>query len=47
MKIKENPTRLDIAGTWQGIRMMLPLAVFTIAFGLAFGVAAVHQGLAG
>ncbi|MGE6607362.1 AzlC family ABC transporter permease [Halomonas sp. NPDC076908] len=26
--------------------MMLPLAVFTVAFGLAFGVAAVHQGLA-
>lgn len=47
MKIKKNPTRLDIAGTWRGIRMMLPLAVFTVAFGLAFGVAAVHQGLAG
>ena len=47
MKVKENPTRLDIAGTWRGLRMMLPLAIFTIAFGLAFGVAAVHQGLAG
>ncbi|WP_249978636.1 AzlC family ABC transporter permease [Vreelandella olivaria] len=25
--------------------MMLPLAAFTVAFGLAFGVAAVHQGV--
>ncbi|ATH78035.1 branched-chain amino acid ABC transporter permease [Vreelandella venusta] len=46
MKTKEKSTRLDMTGTWQGVCMMLPLAIFTIAFGLAFGVAAVHQGLA-
>ncbi|WP_252109707.1 MULTISPECIES: AzlC family ABC transporter permease [unclassified Halomonas] len=43
---QQNETTLTIAGTWQGIRLMLPLAFFTIAFGLAFGVAASHQGLA-
>ena len=39
------PTRLDISGTRRGVRKMLPMAAFTVAFGLAFGVAAVHQGL--
>ncbi|MGJ7462123.1 AzlC family ABC transporter permease [Halomonas sp. MA07-2] len=43
---KENKVELDLAGTWRGIRLMLPLAAFTVAFGLAFGVAAVHRGLA-
>lgn len=46
MSEKENTTRLNLPGTWRGIRMMLPLAAFTVAFGLAFGVAAVHRGLA-
>ncbi|HEY9816720.1 MAG TPA: AzlC family ABC transporter permease, partial [Candidatus Obscuribacterales bacterium] len=46
MIVKKSYTNLDFAGTWRGIRKMLPLAAFTVAFGLAFGVAAVHQGLA-
>ncbi|TVP43472.1 MAG: branched-chain amino acid ABC transporter permease [Halomonas sp.] len=47
MKLKEKTTKLNMEGTWRGIRMMMPLAVFTVAFGLAFGVASLHQGLAG
>ncbi|HEY9818026.1 MAG TPA: AzlC family ABC transporter permease [Candidatus Obscuribacterales bacterium] len=46
MILKDNYAHLDLSGTWRGIRMMLPLAAFTVAFGLAFGVAAVHRGLA-
>ncbi|WP_043532185.1 AzlC family ABC transporter permease [Litchfieldella xinjiangensis] len=46
MAAHENSVRLDGQGTWRGIRMMLPLAAFTVAFGLAFGVASVHRGLA-
>lgn len=42
---KEKTITLDFPGTWRGIRMMLPLAAFTVAFGLAFGVAAVQRGL--
>ncbi|WP_010628930.1 MULTISPECIES: AzlC family ABC transporter permease [Halomonadaceae] len=37
---------LDVPGTWRGLVMMMPVATFTVAFGLAFGVAAVHHGLA-
>lgn len=46
MTLRNNYAHLDLSGTWRGIRMMLPLAAFTVAFGLAFGVAAVHRGLA-
>lgn len=46
MPEEEKSTRLDLLGTWQGICKMLPLAAFTVAFGLAFGVAAVHRGMA-
>jgi predicted branched-subunit amino acid permease len=45
MTHSKEPTRLDVSGTLRGVRRMLPLAAFTVAFGLAFGVAAVHQGL--
>ncbi|WP_227367490.1 AzlC family ABC transporter permease [Halomonas sp. M20] len=37
--------RLDIAGTLLGMRRMAPMALFVIAFGLAFGVAAAQRGL--
>ncbi|GHB10302.1 AzlC family ABC transporter permease [Modicisalibacter luteus] len=37
--------RLDLAGTLDGMRRMAPLCLFVIAFGLAFGVAAVQRGL--
>lgn len=37
--------RLDLAGTLSGMRRMAPLSLFVIAFGLAFGVAAVQRGL--
>ncbi|WP_417421817.1 AzlC family ABC transporter permease [Halomonas sp.] len=45
MKKDKNKIKLDMAGTWRGILMMLPLAAFTVAFGLAFGVAASHEGV--
>lgn len=38
-------TRLDLAGTLAGMRRMAPLSLFVVAFGLAFGVAAVQRGL--
>ncbi|QJQ94565.1 MULTISPECIES: AzlC family ABC transporter permease [Halomonadaceae] len=36
---------LDAAGTLSGIRRMAPISLFVIAFGLAFGVAAMQRGL--
>ncbi|SHF34996.1 4-azaleucine resistance probable transporter AzlC [Modicisalibacter ilicicola DSM 19980] len=36
---------LNLAGTLSGMRRMAPLALFVVAFGLAFGVAAVQRGL--
>lgn len=38
-------THLDLAGTLAGMRRMAPLSLFVVAFGLAFGVAAVQRGL--
>ncbi|WP_051168170.1 AzlC family ABC transporter permease [Marinospirillum minutulum] len=32
--------KLDIKGTWLGFKRLLPLSMFVIAFGLAFGLAA-------
>ncbi|WP_192036080.1 AzlC family ABC transporter permease [Halomonas sp. YLGW01] len=39
--------RLDPAGTLVGLKRMAPISLFTMAFGLAFGVAALHRGLSG
>lgn len=39
--------RLDRAGTLSGLKRMAPMSLFVIAFGLAFGVAALQQGLSG
>ncbi|SDG25517.1 4-azaleucine resistance probable transporter AzlC [Onishia taeanensis] len=39
--------RLDRAGTLVGLKRMAPISLFTMAFGLAFGVAALHRGLSG
>lgn len=36
---------LDWPGTLSGLRRMAPLSLFVVAFGLAFGVAAIQQGL--
>ncbi|WP_420846635.1 AzlC family ABC transporter permease [Nitrincola alkalilacustris] len=38
-------TRLDLKGTWLGFKRLLPLSLFVIAFGLAFGMAATQNGL--
>lgn len=38
-------TRLDVHGTWLGFKRLLPLSMFVVAFGLAFGLAAVQTGL--
>jgi 4-azaleucine resistance transporter AzlC len=38
---------LDLPGILRGIRRMAPLSLFVIVFGLAFGVAALQQGLSG
>lgn len=38
---------LDVKGTLSGLRRMAPLSLFVIAFGLAFGVAAIQRGLSG
>ncbi|WP_458524505.1 AzlC family ABC transporter permease [Onishia taeanensis] len=39
--------RLDRAGILIGLKRMAPISLFTLAFGLAFGVAALHRGLSG
>lgn len=36
---------LSLAGTFGGARRLLPIALFTVPFGIAFGVAASEQGL--
>lgn len=36
---------LSPAGTWRGVRTLLPVAIFVIPFGIAFGVAASERGL--
>jgi len=38
-------TRLDVRGTWQGFKQLLPLSMFVVAFGIAFGLAAAQTGL--
>lgn len=38
-------TRLDVSGTWQGFKRLLPLSMFVVAFGIAFGLAAAQTGL--
>ncbi len=40
-----HPTLLTWNGTSEGVRLMLPVGVFVIPFGAAFGVAALQQGL--
>lgn len=42
---RSSDARLDRAGTLDGMRRMAPLCLFVVAFGLAFGVAAVQRGL--
>lgn len=39
--------QLDTQGTLWGFKRMVPLSLFVIAFGLAFGVAAIQRGLTG
>ena len=39
--------RLDWPGTLKGLKRMATLSLFVIAFGLAFGVAAIQRGLSG
>lgn len=39
--------QLDLAGILSGLKRMAPLSLFVIAFGLAFGVAALQRGLSG
>lgn len=39
--------QLDTQGTLSGFKRMVPLSLFVIAFGLAFGVAAIQRGLTG
>ncbi|WP_114416349.1 AzlC family ABC transporter permease [Marinospirillum perlucidum] len=36
---------LDKRGTWLGFKRLLPLSMFVVAFGVAFGLAAVQTGL--
>lgn len=36
---------LTVRGTWAGFWRLLPLSLFVVAFGLAFGLAAVQTGL--
>lgn len=38
-------TRLDYRGTWLGFKRLLPLSMFVVAFGVAFGLAAAQTGL--
>lgn len=45
MSLVSTETRLDAYGTWLGFKRLLPLSMFVVAFGLAFGLAAVQAGL--
>lgn len=45
MKDEYEAVSLNANGVWRGLRKMLPLAGFTVLFGLAFGVASRQQGL--
>ncbi|WP_136254102.1 AzlC family ABC transporter permease [Onishia niordana] len=47
MSSPPSSARLDRAGTLTGLKRMAPISLFTMAFGLAFGVAALHRGLSG
>lgn len=39
--------QLTVRGTWAGFWRLLPLSLFVVAFGLAYGLAAVQTGLSG
>ncbi|MEQ5801131.1 AzlC family ABC transporter permease [Halomonas sp. H10-9-1] len=39
------PHRLDRALVWEGFKALLPLSLFVIVFGVAFGLAAIQAGL--
>ncbi|SFX06821.1 AzlC family ABC transporter permease [Marinospirillum alkaliphilum] len=45
MALISTETRLDAYGTWLGFKRLLPLSMFVVAFGLAFGLAAAQAGL--
>lgn len=36
---------LDLKGTWLGFKRLLPLSMFVVAFGIAFGLAATQAGM--
>lgn len=36
---------LNLKGTWLGFKRLLPLSMFVIAFGIAFGLAAIQEGM--
>ncbi|MFP4138379.1 MAG: AzlC family ABC transporter permease [Halomonas sp.] len=40
-----SPHRLDRALVWEGFKALLPLSLFVIVFGVAFGLAATQAGL--
>ena len=42
-----SPYRLDRALVWEGFKTLLPLSLFVIVFGIAFGLAATQVGLGG
>jgi predicted branched-subunit amino acid permease len=46
MVIKVDPVVLTPAGTWRGFRDLLPIAMFSLPFGIGFGAAAINTGLA-
>lgn len=45
MVIIPSAVSLTPAGTWRGFRTLMPIAIFSLPFGIAFGAAAVGGGL--
>lgn len=43
--VDEGLSRLQLDGVWAGFRQLLPISLFVVVFGIAFGLAAAQSGL--
>ncbi|QLF93727.1 AzlC family ABC transporter permease [Pseudomonas sp. ABC1] len=42
---EKSPSRLEFSDVWLGFKQLLPISLFVIVFGVAFGIAAAQTGL--
>ncbi|MCO7515971.1 AzlC family ABC transporter permease [Pseudomonas guariconensis] len=45
MSVENRPVRLDAGEVWGGFKQLLPISLFVVVFGVAFGLAAAQTGL--